>query len=441
MRSLIILAFCAFPQLALPQNVLAQTADSAKAETKTTESQTTEASWLTFGFQQTFVYQGHGALNVPYSGERSLQSASETAMTLSATLFASARLWQGGELMIHPEIAGGAGISGAVGLAGFSNGEAVRAGNPSPTLYLARYYLKQSFAIGMESDTHNPSRLTFLAGKFSVGDFFDMNAYSHDPRSQFLNWSLMSNGAWDMPADVRGYTLGAVAEYSNSTWAARVLAAMVPVEANGAALDNHLTQAHGLAVELEYHYALGGRTGVVRALAYRNAGRMGKYSALLEAMTTQTDEEEYRRYGSVKYGFGLNIEQQVSDNIGIFFRAGWNDGATESWMFTQIDQTMSAGTLINGTLWHRSSDNIGIAVALNGISHEHQTYLANGGVGFIVGDGQLNYGTEIVLEAFYKARVTEWFSLTADYQFVVNPAYNHDRGSVGIAALRGHIEM
>jgi high affinity Mn2+ porin len=450
MRTFLIILFCIVEQVALIQSAPAQSTDSTQSGVKTAAAETSEPttkaaepSWLTLGFQQTFVSQGHGTLNVPYSGERSLKSSSELAMTLSATLFASARLWKGGEIVIHPEIAGGAGISGAVGLAGFSNGEAVRAGNPSPALYFARYYLKQSFDLSSSTDDKDASKLSVLAGKFSVGDFFDANAYSHDPRGQFLNWSLMSNGAWDMPADVRGYTLGSVVEYSNATWAARLLGAMVPVEANGAELDTRLANAHGLALELEYHYALGGRSGAVRALAYRNTGRMGRHNELLAAMSqvTPTDDDIIHRYGAVKYGFGLNIEQQINENVGVFMRAGWNDGATESWMFTQIDQTLSAGALINGALWNRRGDNAGLGFAANGISQNHRDFLANGGTGFIVGDGKLTYGAEIVLEAFYKVRIAEWFSLTADYQFVVNPAYNQDRGTVGIAALRGHIEL
>jgi high affinity Mn2+ porin len=286
------------------------------------------------------------------------------------------------------------------------------------------------------------SRLTLVAGKFSAADFFDESSYSHDPRTQFLNWSLMSAGAWDYPADTRGYTWGAAAEYTYNEWSFDAIFVLVPTTANGLELDTRIAEAHGMAFEVEYHYAIAGRKGVARALAFRNLANAGNYRRTLQQMPVNPDITQTRRYGTVKYGFVLGVEQELTDDIGVFARVSWNDGTSETWAFTEIDQSLCAGVQFAGHLWKRDSDVLGIASVVNGISDDHRDYLAAGGYGFIIGDGALSYAPEWISEVYYRFQVNDWLQLSLDYQLVVNPAYNQARGPiVHIGALRAHVEF
>ncbi len=429
-----------------------------------------QSDWYTSRFQQTIVYQAHPSFSAPYSGKNSLSTESESAISLTATLFLTIKLWKGGEFTFTPEIAGGEGLSGAVGVAGFPNGETFRVGQAKPVVYPARAYVKQVFNLSDEtrtataqtlagatatpselfrrSGTQNISQLTLIAGKFGVADFFDANSYSHDPRTQFMNWSLMSTGAWDYPADTRGYTWGIAMEYMYNAWALRALAVLVPKTANGLEMDTRISEARGEAVELEYNYALGEknrlRKGIVRALAFRNLANAGTFRTAIRQGTVMNSEPDItaaRSYGTVKYGFGASIEQELTDNIGAFARGSWNDGATETWAFTQIDHSVSAGVQFGGKLWNRSDDVLGTAFVVNGISQDHRDYLAAGGYGFIIGDGMLNYAPETIVEAYYRFQWNAWLTVSGDYQFIANPAYNHDRGPVHVFSVRTHIEL
>ncbi|MHB9119520.1 MAG: carbohydrate porin [Burkholderiales bacterium] len=406
---------------------------------------------LSVHLQATVVNQSHGGFSARYSGQNSLADERESHYSVTSTLFLGARLWQGGELYWNPEVAFGRGLSGVLGVAGFPNGEIARVGSANPTFYTARFFVRQTFALGGESETVEPdqnqlgsrypaSRVVVTAGKLSALDIFDDNAYSHEPRSQFLNWSLMTNGAWDYPADARGYTEGVAAEYIRPGWAARLGVFAEPQEANGLPMNDNWSQAHGAALELEKGYSLAGRAGKVRLLAFSNRARMGSYRTTLDMPAYALDITRSRQYSS-KNGWGVNLEQSLSDAIGGFLRAGWNDGKTESWAFTEIDRTLSFGALANGKAWRRPNDSFGAAVALNGLSRDHRDYLAAGGYGFIVGDGALNYGNESILEAFYSLGLAKGLGLSLDYQRAVHPGYNRDRGPVDIWSSRLHYEF
>lgn len=427
------------------------------------DSSTTSPSWFDLHFQMTSITQGRDALRAQYSGQNSLRTPSETAMSLTATLFFTARLWQGADLTFHPEIAGGEGLSGATGVAGFPNGETFRVGQAKPVLYPARLYLRQRFDFTNERDTISTisgkslssqnelfqksgttSHLTLVLGKFSAADFFDESSYSHDPRMQFLNWSLMSAGAWDYPADTRGYTIGAAAKWTINNWAFSTMFTMVPTTANGLELDTRIGEAFGAALQAEHHYALSGRKGIMRILAFRNIANAGTYrDAVRLALPLQSpDITQTRRYATAKFGFVLGVEQELSNNLGLFARASWNDGTSETWAFTEIDHSVCAGIQLDGNLWQRTDDVIGIASVLNGISGDHRQYLADGGYGFIIGDGALRYAPEWISEFYYRFQLNNWCSISADYQCVVNPAYNQDRGPVvHIGAVRIHVEF
>ena len=429
-----------------------QQVETAAAKKPDAESKPDEKSpWYSVHGQATVVSQGNGLFRSPYAGPLSLQSRVNYRTTETTTLFLAARPWEGTEIIFNPEAAGGVGVSGSSGLAGFPNGEATRVGAPSPTPYFARVLWKQTIGLGGEQETiedganliagkRDIDRITIRVGKMAATDSFDENLYSHDPRTQFMNWSLMFNGAWDYPANVRGYTYGGSIELNRKTWAFRYGLFAEPFEANGAMIDPHILRANGHVWELEERYTIGEKAGKLRFLAYLNNARMGDYRAAIAAMPTHPDITTVRDY-SIKYGFGLNWEQAITDDVGVFARAGWNDGKTESWAFTEIDRTVSGGVLIKGTRWQRPNDTVGVAVVINGLSGPHRDYLAAGGIGFIIGDGRLNYAPEQIVELFYNLKLAPAATLGLGFQGINNPAYNQDRGPAALGAVRLHYEF
>jgi high affinity Mn2+ porin len=411
----------------------------------------TEQETTSLHFQETTVTQGHPSFDAPYSGTNSLLPEAETKTSVTSTLFGGLRLWKGAEIYLNPELSGGSGLSGAVGVAGFPNGETFRIGSAEPVIYLARLFLRQTFDLGDDEEPVAPGpnqlggfrsseRITVTVGRFGIADIFDTNRYSHDPRTQFLNWSLMNSGAWDYPADTRGYTWGLALEYALGIWRIRGAAVLVPRVANGLEFDSNLGKAHGVALENELHYDLGGREGVARLLLFLNDAHMGDYDEAVRT-THPPDITATRAYGRSKYGFAVSADQDVTDELGAFARLSWNDGRNETWAFTEIDGSVALGAVTTGAQWKRPADTLGGAVVLNAISAPHQRYLGSGGYGFIIGDGALNYGFENVWEAYYRLQLTPAIAFAADYQFIVNPAYNRDRGPVQVAGLRAHIEF
>jgi high affinity Mn2+ porin len=284
-------------------------------------------------------------------------------------------------------------------------------------------------------------RITVWLGKIAAPDFFDNNTYSHDPRTQFMNESLMDDSAWDYPADTRGYTIGGVIEYNEPAWAIRYGVFQEPHTANGGTLDPHVPQALGQAVELENRWSLKDQPGVIRTMAYANVAHMGNYrEAIAEAGPGGIPNIALARTYDVKYGFSISAEQAITSDLGIWGRGGWNNGQTESWAFTEVDDLGSLGISLKGTAWHRPDDVFGFAGAIAGLSDAHKDYLAAGGLGFIIGDGQLSYAPEEVLETYYNCKIADGIFITPDAQFINNPAYNSARGPVGIFGLRVHVE-
>lgn len=401
-------------------------------------------------FQATTVTQGHPSFDSPYAGANSLRAHAEHETTVTATLFAGARLWKGAEGYVDPELSGGSGLSKGFGVAGFPNGEAFRVGNPEPHVLFARLFLRQTIALSderevVETDQNQlaggrPSRRVVVTlGKLALTDIFDDNAYSHDPRTGFMNWADWTMGAWDYPADTRGYTWGAVVEFVTPRWAIRAAAAMEPKEANQLALDHDVRRAHGLVAEGEHSYRLFAKEGKIRLLAFSNRARMGNYREAIQE-TSPPDIAATRRPGRSKWGLGANIEQPLTERSGFFARLSWNDGRNESWAYAEIDDSVCAGLVDHPRLWGREKDEAGIALIANGISAAHRDYLAAGGYGFMIGDGRLRYGREEIAEAYAKA-VFGNISGAIDYQLIRNPAYNRDRGPVHVFGFRLHVEL
>jgi len=414
-------------------------------------------SWFpahTLKGQTTAIVYKHPSFPAEYSGSNSLIQHEGSKLSITATLFAGVHLWPGGEIYFNPEVAGGEGPSGVVGVAGAINGETPRVASPDPVLSTARLFVRQTINLGGEKEKvvedinqiageRAVNRLVITIGRFAANDLFDVNAYSHDPRTQFSNWSLWENGAWDYPANTRGYTNGIATELTYSPWSLRLAIFQEPSEANGQQLDSHILNAHALTGEIEHRHVVGELPGAVRILTFANSSNAGRYSDSIEQGVSSgsvPDITLVRRY-QMKYGFGVNVEQSLSSEFGIFGRIGWNDGHTESWAFTEIDSTASLGMSLHGSAWHRRDDVFGLAAVVNGISSDHRNYLAAGGSGFIIGDGALNYSNEMIAETYYSFQATSAFSLSPSMQYVINPAYNRDRGPVWFWGVRGHADF
>ena len=406
-------------------------------------------------FQATYVWQDKHPFSAQYSGPNSLTADRERSYSFTATAALGFRPWAGGEIYFNPEATQGVPLSDLTGLGGFTNGEIARTSGPNLTLYRARLFLRQIWGMGEEQEVVESGanqlagmvdkrRWVLTAGNLSVLDIFDGNAYSHDPRTQFLNWSLMTHGAYDFAADARGYTWGVALEWYYDDWVVRAGRFIQPEEPNQQALDPHIFQHYGDQIEAERAHIIGGQPGKLRFLAFRNRAKMSRFQDALDLATstaTRPDINTVRTDEQIKYGFGLNLEQAVTSDAGLFARASWADGGTETYAFTEIDNSVSGGILVNGASWGRGKDSFGVAFARNGLSAVHRDYLAAGGLGFFIGDGQLNYQPEIVFETFYNINLTKAAWVTLDWQNIRNPAYNADRGPVDVASLRLHTEF
>ena len=410
-----------------------------------------------FHFQNTIIYQYHPNFISPYSGMNSLMATEKPSLSISATAFLGVKLWKYGFAYYNPEVTGGSGFSQTRGVAGFPNGEVYRVSDPAPGGSHARYYIRQLFALSNETQTVDDglnqvkakiptAYFSLTLGKFSVLDFFDNNKYAHDPRTQFYNWSLMGNGAWDYPANTKGYTYGGVIELVKPLWAIRYCMVTVPKIANGQDMDKDLRHANANALEFEHKYELGKQNGTFRVIGFYNKARMGNYKKAVEYGTRTGNIahaiDSVNEVGNNKYGIGINVDQTLTDRIGLFFRASINDGKNETWAFTEIDRAISLGIQVNGDTWKRNSDKLGIALLANGLSKDHRNYMAAGGYGFIIGDGTLNYQPEMITEIYYSINMHNTpFYISPDYQFIMNPGYDKHRGPVHAFGLRAHAEF
>ncbi len=428
-----------------PRNSLLTTNVQAGADAGATR--TNQQIWNFHG-QNTDVGQLHPSFHAKYSGANSLKSGFESDETVAFDFFGGVRLWKGSELHLDALAWQGFGLSHTLGIEAFPNAEAYKLGAPIGNFVLARAFIRQVIGLGGEQEpvpddalhlggAQDISRITLTVGEMSVLDVFDVNSYAGDPQGQFLNWALVGNEAWDYPANSLGYITGFAAELNQPSWAARYGFFQVPRVANGLAIDGNYLNAWGMVVEFERRFSLNSHPGSVRFLAYGNRAHMGSFTEALDSPVRPANIVMTRSY-RYKYGFGLNAEYELIKGVGVFSRLGWSDGQTESWEYADVDQTASLGASVNGKFWHRPNDTIGAAGIVNGISRAHQRFFEAGGTGILAGDGALNYGLEQSLETYYKFQVWKTLYLTADYQFVANPAYNRDRGPVSIFGGRVH---
>jgi high affinity Mn2+ porin len=431
--------------------------DAAAANPSLMAATAPAADLVNFHGQATFVWQGYPAIRSPFAGVNSLPGSGLGRETTDVTLYAGMRLWRGAEVWIDPEIDQGFGFANTHGAAGFPSGEAYKIGFAYPYARLQRYFLRQTVDLGggsekVEADIHQfagsqaANRLVLTVGRFATVDIFDTNRYANNPKGDFLNWSLINAGTFDYAGDGWGYTYGAAAEWYQGRWTLRGgifdLSATPAggISPAGGNLDPTFRQFQ-LIGEVEERHDLWGQPGKIKLTGYLSRGAAGHFAdaVALAAMTGQpADINAVRTYTS-RPGASLNIEQQVTDTMGVFARAGWADGNVEPWDFTDIDRTVSGGVALSGKQWGRPDDTVGIAGVINNIAGVHQQFLNAGGLGILVGDGQLPHpGLEQIIETYYSYALSASTRVSVDYQFIANPAYNTDRGPVNVFSGRFH---
>ena len=425
------------------------------------KSAAAEPRW-NFHAQNTDIVQGYPGFSSKYSGPNSLPAGGQTRESVSLDLMAGLRLWRGAEAHIDGMMWQGFGVNNTLGADGFPNGEAFRLGTDVPNGAITRLFLRQTIGLGGEQEEvaddpftlagrRDISRLTLTLGRFNAKDVFDNNAYANDPRTQFLNWALMANQAWDYPADAIGYTTGLAVELNQPKWTLRYGFFQMPRVSNsltaedrifkwpydGSAQDGPLLEAWGMVAEFERRYQLNAHPGTIRFLAYLNRANMGSYEDAVNSPTRPADLAASAAF-RYKFGFGLNLEQEIAKNIGVFSRLGWSDGRNQAWVFSDVDYSATAGISIKGEGWQRPDDTFGLAGVLNGISQSHQDFFVAGGTGILAGDGNLNYGWEKIIETYYDFKICKAVHGALDYQFISNPAFNRDRGPVSFFGARLH---
>ena len=401
--------------------------------------------------QFTFVVQAHPRFHSPYRGANSLDPAAHAAETADLTVFLGVRPWAGAELWLNSEVDQGFGLSNTLGAAGFPSGEAYKVGAKTPYHRLQRFFFRQTFDLGgtrekVDADLNQlvgaraADRLVFTLGKMSVGDVFDTNRYAHDPRADFLNWTVIDTGTFDYAADAWGYSAGGTLELYRGRFAARAGVFVLSDVPNSSDLDTRFGQYQAIG-ELEEGHRMFGHPGKLKLTGFVSHGRMGRFDEALRfaAATGETpDVARVRRFAD-RGGIALNLEQELAPDLGLFVRAGIADGRFESYEFTDVDRTLSGGLSLGGRRWGRASDTIGLAGAINSASGHRQAYLAAGGLGILIGDGALPHpGDEHIAEAYYDLALAKGAHVALDAQAIDAPGYNRDRGPVAAFALRVH---
>jgi high affinity Mn2+ porin len=421
---------------------------------------TVDPDRINFHAQTTLVEQAYPTFRSPYQGANSLPRVAQARETWNTTLFAGLRLWHGAELWIDPELDQGHGLADTHGAAGFPSAEAYKIGFDDPYARMQRYFLRQTIGLGGETEkvdadinqfagTQTADHLVLTVGKFAIVDIFDTNKYANDPKTDFLNWSVINAGTFDYASDSWGFTYGAAAEWYQGRWTLRAGVFDLSATPGGGispssyGLDPTFRQFQ-LVGEIEERHKLWGQPGKIKVTGFLSRGRAGEFDDAIElaAITRQPANINAVRHYASRPGVSINLEQQVTDRIGVFARAGWADGNVEPWENTDIDRTLMAGISLSGKAWGRKDDTIGIAGVVNGISNVHEAFLNAGGLGIVVGDGQLPHpGLEHIFEAYYSFALTSAARLSFDYQFIGNPAYNNDRGPANFFAARIHSQF
>jgi high affinity Mn2+ porin len=415
----------------------------------------TAVDWWGLHGQTTFVTQYHPGFHSAFRGPNSLDPEAQARETWDLTLYGGLRLWQGAELWVNPEVDQGFGLSNTLGVAGFTSGEAYKVGADVPYFQLPRLFVRQTINLGGEvaqveaglnqlASLQTANRVVVTVGKFSVVDVFDTNRYAHDPRNDFLNWSIIDVGSFDYAADAWGYTYGLAVEWYQQWWTLRTGLFTLSKVPNSKVLDSTPFDQYQIDVEIEARHTLFGQPGKLKLLGFLAHGRMGRYAdaTAIARQTGRPADIAAVRMAHNRAGVSLNLEQQLTEGLGVFAKAGWSQGAFEAFEFTDINKTVSLGLSVTGARWGRPDDTVGVAVAVNDASGDAKQFFAAGGLGILVGDRQLIHsGPEYIVETYYNLVVFKFVKLSFDYQFVGQPAYNRDRGPVSIFGFRVHGEF
>jgi hypothetical protein len=418
------------------------------------------ARWWLSG-QANIILQGRLPFHSPYQGPNSFRNSAEYKTSMIGTLYGAVRpthsVRYNTDLIFDMESAGGRGLSEALGLAGFTNLDVVRNPNLGSTPYIARYEIHQIIGLTDKTTTQDANffalatevperRIEFRIGKMTLPDFFDINDAGSDSHLQFMNWTVDNNGAWDYAADTRGYTVGGMVEYDDKNWSLRYGIFGMPTVANGIDIDWAFSRANGQNGEFELRQSLlKGHKGTTRILFFANHAHMGTYREAVQAYLNGTDStpsiDAHAHFSALKYGFGYNTLQELTENLRFFGRFGWNEGQHESYAYTEVDQTVETGADYAGKAWHRPSDKVALVVVTNAIKKDHQNYLRYGGLGFLLGDGNLNYGRETIVESYYTWHFWRGLFYSVDVQHINNPGYNRDRGPAWVGSARAHVDF
>jgi hypothetical protein len=411
--------------------------------------------------QANIIFQGRLPFHSTYEGPNSFRNSAEYKTSMVGTLYMAMRptksVRYNSDLIFDIEAAEGRGLSEALGLAGFTNLDVVRNPYLGKAPYIARYQIHQVVGLTGETTSQDPNfyalatsvparRVEFRIGKLTLPDFFDFNDIGSDSHLQFMNWTTANNGAWDYAADTRGYTVGGMAEYDDKSWTLRYGIFAMPIVANGIDMDWAFSRAHGQNGELEIRHGFVPRhKGTQRLLFYANRAHMGTYREAVDAYLAGIDPTPkitlHEHYGALKYGFGYNTQQELTDNLRVFGRFGWNEGQHESFAYTEVDQTVELGGDYAFRRWHRPNDKLGVAFVSNAIKRDHQDYLRLGGLGFLIGDGNLNYGREDIVESYYTWHAWRGMFYSLDVQHIDDPGYNRDRGPAWVGSVRAHVDF
>jgi high affinity Mn2+ porin len=418
------------------------------------DRQEPDADWA-LHVQSTVVYQYHPAFTSPFEGTHSLTPDAEGKHTFDLTLYGGVRPWQGAEFWLNPEVDQGFGLSNTLGVAGYPSGEAYKVGAEAPYVRLHRAFLRQTIDLDGEvaqvpADLNrlalrqSADRVVITAGKFSVVDVFDNNAYAHDPRTDFLNWSIIESGAFDYAADAWGYTYGLSGEWYQGENVLRLGLFDLSTVPNSKTLDSNLLRQYEVVGEWERRCNLGGRPGAARLLGFAMHGDLGEYdeaSSIAESTGRPADIAAVRREHT-KFGAALNLQQEVADDAGLFLRLSGNQGQFEAFDFTDVHRSLAFGTSVGGSRWNRPADRLGVACAVNRASTEAERFFDAGGLGILIGDGRLpRPGSERIVETYYSLALAAGAFVSLDYQFIDDPAYNRDRGPVSVLGARFHVQF
>ena len=411
--------------------------------------------------QANAIFQGRIPFHSPYQGTNSFRNSAEYKTSIVETLYTALRrnrsVRYNTDFVFDLESAGGRGLSEALGLAGFTNLDVVRNPSLGSKPYIARYGVHQVIGLTDKSSAQKANmfsparevperRIELRIGKMTLSDFFDVNSAGSDSHLQFMNWTVDNNGAWDYAADTRGYTVGGMAEYDDRMWSIRYGLFAMPTVANGIDMDWAFSRAHAQNGEFELRKTwVPTHQGTSRVLFYANRAHMGSYREAVRAYLAGDDARPmitaHEHLGALKYGFGYSVEQELTANLRVFGRFGWNEGQHESFAYTEVDQTVEAGADYTGVRWHRPQDKVAIAAVSNAIKRDHQEYLRLGGLGFLLGDGNLNYGRENIVESYYTWHAWRGLFYSVDVQHISDPGYNRDRGPAWVGSVRTHVDF